>query len=59
MMDNPIANLVNFRITWEMGYWASLLGIMVIRLREMGRLAHCGWHHSLIWDSSMYKKRRK
>lgn len=58
-MDNPIANLVNFRITWEMGYWASLLGIMVIRLREMGRLAHCGWHHSLCRWMTVYTWRKQ
>jgi hypothetical protein len=32
-------------------------GLSLVRLCEIGRSAHCGWHHALGWDSELYKNR--
>lgn len=29
--------------------------IILIKLIEVGKLIHCGWHHSLSWDPNMQK----
>ena len=32
------------------------VGVSFIRRNEVGRYAHCWWHHSLGWDTELYNK---
>lgn len=41
------ANFIASRITWETDLWACLGGSVMTVLIELGRVAHCGWRHSL------------
>lgn len=41
-MVNPIAKRMNSRIPWEMGYWAFLWGVILVRVRDKGRLPTVG-----------------
>lgn len=57
-MVNLNFNSMRSIITWETGFWAFLWGIILIRLTEVGRPTHCGWHHSLGWDLGLHKKEK-
>lgn len=45
-------------ITWDTSLWVRLWGIVFTELTEVGGPAHCGWHHSLIWNPGLDKWRK-
>lgn len=39
-----------------MDLWACLWQVIMIRLTDIERPAHCGWCHSLGWYPGLYRK---
>lgn len=54
-----IVNLIESRVTVEMGLSEYLLGIILITLVEMGSSAHCGFHHTLAGILDSIDKQRE
>lgn len=40
-----------------MDLWVGLWKMVLIALIEVGKLGHCGWHHSLAWVMGSVKRR--
>lgn len=47
-----VVDVMGYRMNWERPW---LWNISLIRITEVRRPAHYGWHHSLGWDPGLYE----
>lgn len=51
-------SLIEYGITWKMGFWARLWEIILITWTEVGRSSYWGQNHSLVWDCGLCTTKR-